>query len=156
MWTALHPVGRGRREGQGSEVWRTLRKLTGVNTTMRDLRHYFAVQCLMRGIPISVVSAWMGHSKVELTVKRMADSPARRANSGPGLRPGSAGGRDSPGALQALRRPVEPPPRKRKPPVPRWSRGFLLPCYFFGSTVFGFFGSAGIGIKHLCCSFSTA
>ena len=37
---------------------------------MRDKRHYFAVQNLMRGVPMTVVSAWMGHSSIELTVKR--------------------------------------------------------------------------------------
>jgi len=47
-----------------------LRKLSGVNVSARHLRHHFAVQCLTRGIPISVVSAWMGHSKIGLTVKR--------------------------------------------------------------------------------------
>jgi integrase len=35
-----------------------------------DLRHYFAVRALMRGVPIAVVSAWLGHSDVNLTVKR--------------------------------------------------------------------------------------
>lgn len=35
-----------------------------------NLRHRFAVSCLQRGIPIAVVSAWLGHSDVNLTVKR--------------------------------------------------------------------------------------
>ena len=35
-----------------------------------SLRHLFAVRCLQRGIPIAVVSHWMGHSDVNLTVKR--------------------------------------------------------------------------------------
>jgi len=35
-----------------------------------DLRHRFAVSCLQRGIPLAVVSAWLGHSDVNLTVKR--------------------------------------------------------------------------------------
>jgi len=35
-----------------------------------DLRHYFAVRALLRGVPIAVVSAWLGHSDVNLTVKR--------------------------------------------------------------------------------------
>ncbi len=37
---------------------------------MRDLRHYFAVQNLVSGVPLAIVSAWMGHSSVQLTVKR--------------------------------------------------------------------------------------
>jgi len=35
-----------------------------------SLRHYFAVRGLLRGVPIAVVSAWLGHSDVNLTVKR--------------------------------------------------------------------------------------
>jgi integrase len=34
------------------------------------LRHLFAVRCLQRGIPLAVVSAWLGHSDINLTVKR--------------------------------------------------------------------------------------
>jgi integrase len=34
------------------------------------LRHRFAVRCLQRGVPIAVVSSWLGHSDVNLTVKR--------------------------------------------------------------------------------------
>jgi len=30
----------------------------------------FAVRCLQRGVPIAVASAWLGHSDVNLTVKR--------------------------------------------------------------------------------------
>ena len=41
---------------------------------MRDLRHYFAVQNLIRGVPMSVVSVWMGHSSIELTVKRYGEA----------------------------------------------------------------------------------
>ena len=37
---------------------------------MRDMRHYFAVQNLLRGVLMSVVSSWMGHSSIELTAKR--------------------------------------------------------------------------------------
>ena len=36
----------------------------------RLLRHYFAVQNLVSGVPLAIVSAWMGHSSVQLTVKR--------------------------------------------------------------------------------------
>jgi integrase len=35
-----------------------------------DLRHYFAVRALMRGVPMAVVSSWLGHSDINLTVKR--------------------------------------------------------------------------------------
>jgi integrase len=44
----------------------------GITSHVRwhDLRHYFAVRALLRGVPIAVVSAWLGHSDVNLTVKR--------------------------------------------------------------------------------------
>lgn len=35
-----------------------------------DLRHYFAVRGLLRGIPMAAISAWLGHSDINLTVKR--------------------------------------------------------------------------------------
>jgi integrase len=38
--------------------------------TFHSLRHLFAVRCLQRGVPIAVASAWLGHSDVNLTVKR--------------------------------------------------------------------------------------
>jgi integrase len=37
--------------------------------TFHALRHMFACRCLARGIPISVVSDYLGHSSIELTVK---------------------------------------------------------------------------------------
>lgn len=37
--------------------------------TFHGLRHLFAVRCLSRGIPMSVVSDYLGHTSVELTVK---------------------------------------------------------------------------------------
>lgn len=61
----------GPMKGGGAGIWSRLREVAGVEgVAMRDLRHYFAVQNLIRGVPISAVSAWMGHSSIELTVKR--------------------------------------------------------------------------------------
>jgi integrase len=58
-------------KGGGASVWKKLREVSGVaDVAMRDLRRYFAVQNLIRGVPIAVVSRWMGHSSIELTVKR--------------------------------------------------------------------------------------
>jgi integrase len=37
--------------------------------TFHALRHLFACRCLARGIPMSVVSDYLGHSSIELTVK---------------------------------------------------------------------------------------
>jgi integrase len=39
------------------------------HVTFHGLRHYFAVRCLARGIPMSVVSDYLGHTSIELTVK---------------------------------------------------------------------------------------
>jgi integrase len=44
--------------------------LPGAKIRWHDLRHYFAVRALLKGVPIAVVSAWLGHSDVNLTVKR--------------------------------------------------------------------------------------
>jgi integrase len=44
--------------------------LPGTRIRWHDLRHYFAVRALLKGVPIAVVSAWLGHSDVNLTVKR--------------------------------------------------------------------------------------
>jgi integrase len=61
----------GPMKGGGAGVWDRLREVAGVEgVAMRDLRHYFAVANLTRGVPITMVSAWMGHSSIELTVKR--------------------------------------------------------------------------------------
>lgn len=38
--------------------------------TFHSLRHYFAVKLLTRGAPINVVSEYLGHSDINLTVKR--------------------------------------------------------------------------------------
>lgn len=38
--------------------------------TFHSLRHYFAVRCLTANIPITVVSEMLGHSHIEITVKR--------------------------------------------------------------------------------------
>lgn len=42
----------------------------GVETTWHQLRHFFAVRALLAGVPIPVVSNWLGHSDVNLTVKQ--------------------------------------------------------------------------------------
>jgi integrase len=61
----------GPMKGGGTGIWQRLREAAGVEgVAMRDMRHYFAVQNLLRGVPMSVVSSWMGHSSIELTVKR--------------------------------------------------------------------------------------
>jgi integrase len=54
----------------GAPGWKRLSPLSGVPISMYAMRHYFAEQTLGAGVPIHVVSRWMGHSKLELTVKR--------------------------------------------------------------------------------------
>lgn len=44
--------------------------LPGAKIRWHDLRHYFAVRALLKGVPIAVVSAWLGHSDINLTTKR--------------------------------------------------------------------------------------
>lgn len=49
--------------------------------TFHALRHLFAVRCLARGIPMPVVSDYLGHSSIELTVKlygRFSDEAAAK------------------------------------------------------------------------------
>lgn len=56
--------------GAGSNIFRVMKETMGHEVTWRDFRHVFAVRMLQAGVPISTVSHWMGHSSVELTVKR--------------------------------------------------------------------------------------
>jgi len=61
----------GPMKGGSAGIWNRLREVSSVaGVSMREMRHFFAVACLSRGIPISTVSAWMGHSEIDLTVKR--------------------------------------------------------------------------------------
>lgn len=57
-------------KGSGRAAWRVIKEAMGHGVRWHDLRHLFAVRCLQRGIPMSTVSQWMGHSDVNLTVKR--------------------------------------------------------------------------------------
>jgi len=57
-------------KGSGTAMWRVLKEAMGHSVRWHDLRHLMAVRCLQRGIPMAVVSQWMGHSDVNLTVKR--------------------------------------------------------------------------------------
>jgi integrase len=57
-------------KGSGTSAWRVLKEAMDHGVRWHSLRPLFAVRCLQRGIPIAVVSQWMGHSDVNLTVKR--------------------------------------------------------------------------------------
>jgi integrase len=58
------------KKGTGANTWRVMKEAMGHNVRWHDLRHLFAVRCLQANIPISTVSAWLGHSDINLTVKR--------------------------------------------------------------------------------------
>lgn len=57
-------------KGTGPSAWRTLKEAQGHDVTWHDLRHAFAVRCLNANVPIATLSAWLGHSDINLTVKR--------------------------------------------------------------------------------------
>ncbi|MEU7164144.1 tyrosine-type recombinase/integrase [Streptomyces morookaense] len=51
--------------------WAQARKRAGITRKLPpySMRHYFASNCLSRGIPITDVAEWMGHSSIQLTFK---------------------------------------------------------------------------------------
>ena len=85
-------------KGSGVDTWRTLKENMGHDVRWHDLRHLFAVRCLSANIDLSTVSRWLGHSVINLTVKRYgrfaADSHEQWAKIG---RVGSGGRAGAPG-----------------------------------------------------------
>lgn len=57
-------------KGSGTSAWRIMKDAMEHDVRWHDLRHLFAVRCLSAGIDISTVSRWLGHSDINLTVKR--------------------------------------------------------------------------------------
>ncbi|HWO16522.1 MAG TPA: tyrosine-type recombinase/integrase [Solirubrobacterales bacterium] len=57
-------------KGSGTSAWRVLKEAMGHNVRWHDLRHLFAVRFLQHGVPMAVVSQGLGHSDINLTVKR--------------------------------------------------------------------------------------
>lgn len=51
--------------------WKKCLTAAGIETpyTMYSLRHYFASNCLSKGIPITDVAEWMGHKSIEVTYR---------------------------------------------------------------------------------------
>ncbi len=41
--------------------------IEGVQGSAKGLRHSFAITCLQKGIPLNMVSKWLGHSRMETT-----------------------------------------------------------------------------------------
>jgi len=80
-----------------------LKEAMGHSVRWHDLRHLMAVRCLQRGIPMAVVSQWMGHSDVNLTVKRYGRFAAEA--------------KEQFAWINALGLPVEALAEARKPPL---------------------------------------
>ena len=52
------------------DLWTTLRIDAGIeDVRLHDLRHSFASQAVMNGIPVPVVSRLLGHSSVQMTLR---------------------------------------------------------------------------------------
>ena len=51
-------------------LWKKVRKLAGIeDVRLHDLRHTFASQAAMQGIPLPVVARLLGHAQVEMTLR---------------------------------------------------------------------------------------
>ncbi|MHB8877488.1 MAG: tyrosine-type recombinase/integrase [Myxococcaceae bacterium] len=57
-------------KGSGTSTWRVMKEAMGHDVRWHDLRHVFAVRCLQANIDLGTVSRWLGHSDINLTVKR--------------------------------------------------------------------------------------
>ena len=52
------------------DLWKRLRKLAGLEgVRIHDLRHTFASQAAMQGIPLPVVARLLGHAQVQMTLR---------------------------------------------------------------------------------------
>ena len=59
---------RGRASDLG--LWKKVRKLAGIeDVRLHDLRHTFASQAAMQGIPLPVVARLLGHAQVQMTLR---------------------------------------------------------------------------------------
>ena len=104
--TSAPPSGAVRAAPVGGEGERRLRVACaegghGPQRPLHSLRHLFAVRCLQHAVPMAVVSQWMGHSDVNLTVKRYGRFAAEA--------------KEQFAWINALGRPVEELAQARKP-----------------------------------------
>ncbi|QHC27003.1 tyrosine-type recombinase/integrase [Streptomyces sp. GS7] len=55
----------------GLATWDAARKRAGITRKLNpySLRHYFASNCLSKGIPITDVAEWMGHKNIGMTFR---------------------------------------------------------------------------------------
>lgn len=51
--------------------WNAAKKRAGISRrlTTYSLRHFFASNCLSKGVPITDVAEWMGHKNINMTFK---------------------------------------------------------------------------------------
>ena len=51
-------------------LWKKVRKLAGIeDVRLHDLRHTFASQAAMQGIPLPVLARLLGHAQVQMTLR---------------------------------------------------------------------------------------
>ena len=51
-------------------LWKKVRRLAGIeDVRLHDLRHTFASQAAMQGIPLPVVARLLGHAQVQMTLR---------------------------------------------------------------------------------------
>lgn len=42
-------------------------QIEGIQATAKGVRHAFAIECLLRNVPLNLVKKWMGHARLETT-----------------------------------------------------------------------------------------
>ena len=68
-WVFPSPMNPGRPRFDLS-IWKRVRKLAGIeDVRLHDLRHTFASQAAMHGIPLPVVARLLGHAEVQMTLR---------------------------------------------------------------------------------------
>ena len=68
-WVFPSPVNPARARVDLS-LWKRVRKLAGIeDVRLHDLRHTFASQAAMQGIPLPVVARLLGHAQVQMTLR---------------------------------------------------------------------------------------
>lgn len=50
-----------------SRLFNRTAKKAGVDGTLHELRHTFGFMCALKGVPVRIIQAWMGHSTVTVT-----------------------------------------------------------------------------------------
>ena len=78
----LRPSRRGRPRPADLCAWSYVRKAAGIeDVRLHDLRHTFASQAVLAGVPLPVVSRLLGHSSTRMTMRyaHVGDRESRRA-----------------------------------------------------------------------------